>query len=81
MRDLIGKRCYFVSRARYAYRGRVVNVDGSLVELADNAQVIDLGTGDEAPTEEIVFPDGWRVDLRECEAFGPEPAGWGWEHK
>lgn len=78
MRDLLNKRVYFVSRARYAYRGRVVSIDGSLVELADNAQVIDLGNGAQAPTEEIVFPDGWRVDLRECEAFGPEPASWGW---
>lgn len=76
MEDLIGKRVYFVSRARYAYRGRVVAIDGSLARLAECSQVIDLGPGDRPPTEEIRFPDGWRVDLRECEAFGPEPQSW-----
>ena len=78
MQDLIGKRAYFVSRARYAYRGEVVAFEGSLALLKNNAQVIDLGDGRKAPTEEIVLPDGWRVDLRECEAFGPEPPAWGW---
>ena len=78
MEDMIGKRFYFVSRGRYAYRGRVVSVDGSLALTADFAQVIDLGTGSNPPKEEIRFPDGWRVDMAECEAFGPEPASWGW---
>lgn len=77
MEDMIGVRFYFVSRSRYAYRGKVVSVEGSLAKTKDFAQVVDLGDGKQAPREEIRFPDGWRIDLAECEAFGPEPAAWG----
>jgi hypothetical protein len=81
MEDLLNMRCWFVSRARYTYRGEVVRFEGSLAVLRNNAKVIDLGDGTQAPREEIRLPDGWRVDLRECEAFGPEPASWGWKKK
>lgn len=76
MRDLIGVRCYFVSGARYAYRGKVVSIEGSIALLSSPSQVIDLGMGKTPPKEEIELPDGWRVDLAACEAFGPEPLSW-----
>ena len=80
MRDLIGVRCYFVSRSRYAYRGRVRAIEeghrSTRAILTEITQVIDLGTGIGPPKEEIPFPDGGRIDLDECEWFGPEPASW-----
>lgn len=74
----MGIRVWFVSRSRYTYRGRVAEIEGSLAKLTDCAKIIDLGQGVEPPREEIRLPDGWRVDMAECEAFGPEPATWGW---
>ena len=77
MEEIIGVRCWFVSRSRYTYRGRVTFVRGSLACLTKCAKVIDLGDGTHAPKEEIKLPDGWFVDIGECEAFGPEPPSWG----
>ncbi len=73
---MIGQRRYFVSQARYAYRGLVTDVRGSIAVLKDNSQIIDLGSGVGPPTEEIQFPDGMEVDLAMCEMNVPEPTSW-----
>ena len=61
---------------RYTYRGKVREVEGSLALLDGVSKVVDLGQGSTPPKEEISLPDGWRIDLAACEAFGPEPASW-----
>lgn len=73
---MIGQRRYFVSYARYAYRGLVVDLRGCIAILKDNAQVIDLGSGKAPPREEIEFPDGMEIDLSKCEMNVPEPKSW-----
>ncbi len=75
MKDLVNVRCWFVM-PRYTYRGLVIRVEGSMAVLNDPSKVVDLGMGKTPPKEEIDLPDGWRVDLAACEAFGPEPKSW-----